>query len=890
MNLTGIRYRLLLLGILPSFSLVISVPFYFIQYHYLDLEHAHKAKGQITIEQLAISSISGVLSGNSAVLANISNALLEEPDIASVQIFDISNQMLAQSARMPFSAETNLLYFEHDIVMRPDTLSSNFLGIPYIQSNYEPGEKIGTVKISLSMERTHKRQQSYLVKSLLFIAVGISCTIALAIHLSKSISSPILALTKKANDLADGKMDTRAEGSSISEIDDLCQSFNTMAIGLQQTQLYLIHQVELAVKELTSTLSNLEEKNKILKKNTQLAIHQNKTKSQFISHISHEIRTPMNGVLGFIDLLTKSQLSIQQLEQVHLIKTSATSLLTIVNEILDYSSLETGDFKINISKFKFRENIENCATTVFPVSKQVQIILDIENNIPTFVPTDPIRLQQIITNLIGNACRFTSEGHIIIRCRLLNNNSLYISISDTGTGVPEDQVKDLFQPNIQSSDYTVNNEFGTGLGLTICRNIVTRLGGTLGVSTKYGIGSTFWLTLPVTFNETAPAAKQQASILVIDPFKLRRNAFVKQFKYIGYEVKSYSSVTKFGNHPNPGYDLIFYAEDNDSNENIETGKTKKILNQLRSVANQAPVIFVNSNKKYFPASNCLPFPCRSSYLNDLIITLTKTTESLAKPVNTKTAIRSSAFSIFIADDNEINRLLLKSQLEVYCKNITLAKDGKTALVYLQQNKYDLIMLDLQMPHLSGLDLIKLVKQENCINKDSPIIAITAHAQSHQRKTLIDAGFDECLIKPVLLEQLFEILDLWLPENHKDYSTHVDGEMNYAMIMLEKTSGNIELAISLFNKLFSELKEQPQHIEKALEEKNYALAEEITHKLHGSVSFCGFHDLQEAAKALEIDLMKKNLSQLNTSFVHLKNKTVEFIVLKEKILNFLHEQI
>lgn len=883
MNLTGIQFRLLLLGILPSLLLVTSLASYFIQYHYLDLENALKEKGQITINQLAISSIYGVFSGNTEILNDISNALLEQPDIVSVHILDNLNTTLARSERLTLPSEKDLIFFKHAVFIQPISKNNNSINTPYIKSNKIAEKKIGTVEIALSLENTYKKQQAYLVNSLLLIGFGISCTILLAIRLSKSISSPIISLTKNANELADGHMNARAATSSIAEIDDLCQSFNTMAIGLHQTHIYLIHQIELAVDELTTTLANLEEKNKSLEKSTQLAIRQNKTKSQFIAHISHEIRTPMNGVLGFIDLLTKSQLTIQQLEQTQLIKTSTTSLLTIVNEILDYSSLETGGFKINISTFNFRENLENCATTLFPASNQVQIIIDIDNNVPQFISTDPIRLQQITTNLLGNACRFTHKGHIIIRCRLINKHSLFISISDTGTGIHKDKIKDLFQPFLQSSEYAVDNELGTGLGLSICKNIITRLGGRLGVCTKYHTGSTFWFFLPISFSETEELEVQAETILLIDHSNLRRKALVKQFASLGYHIQSYSSVTKLSLQPETTYDLIFYAYKN------ETFEAMKILNKMRSVTNQAPIIFLKPKKNYFQASNFLPLPCRSSYLKNLIGTIMKKNQPISEPIEVKTSIRSNSFSIFIADDNEINRILLKSQLEAYCKNITLAKDGKAALSYLQNNKYDLILLDLQMPHYSGLELIKLTKQKNSINKDSPIIAITAHAQSHQRKMLINAGFDECLIKPVLLEHLFEILDLWLPGNHDEF-TYPTGQPNLAMIMLDKTSGDKDLAISLFNKLFSELKEQSDAIEHALDNKNHTLAEEITHKLHGSVSFCGFIEMQKAAETLEKNLMKKKLWLLNSNFLHLKSKIIEFNNLQKQILTFLHEDI
>lgn len=237
-------------------------------------------------------------------------------------------------------------------------------------------------------------------------------------------------------------------------------------------------------------------------------------------------------------------------------------------------------------------------------------------------------------------------------------------------------------------------------------------------------------------------------------------------------------------------------------------------------------------------------------------------------------------NIFIADDNEINRLLLQSQLEGLCNDITLAGDGKTALNYLQKNKYGLILLDIQMPYYTGLELIKIIKQPDSINKNTPTIAITAQAQSHQRKDLIDANFDECLIKPILLKQLEEIINLWLPTGQP--STLNINNNDYIGLLLQKTSGNTKLTRTIFNKLFIELPSQLFLIERALKMDNLILAREVTHKLHGSVSFCGFVDIQIHAHNLETNLLEKNTALMLDSFDQLKGKVNDLILQKNAI--------
>ena len=308
-----------------------------------------------------------------------------------------------------------------------------------------------------------------------------------------------------------------------------------------------------------------------------------------------------------------------------------------------------------------------------------------------------------------------------------------------------------------------------------------------------------------------------------------------------------------------------------------------ILTKQFNLISKAKIIFLSTQNNTDSSINSLPLPCRSSFLKATIDNACQSRLELVTPL--QSSKDTSQFSIFIADDNEINRLLLKSQLENYCKNITLSIDGQEALTYLQQNKYDLILLDLQMPFFSGQEIIEIIKQPGEINKNTPAIAITAHAQSNQRKTLIDVGFDECLIKPVLLEQLLEVLDLWLPRHSQHFTTDTEA-IDYVTALLEKTSGNHLLATTLFNKLFTELPEQVQDITQAIKNKNIALAAQITHKLHGSVSFCGFSNLQQVAQSLEHSLLNQDLALADIHTTQLEEKIKDFLNLELSILSLL----
>jgi len=249
------------------------------------------------------------------------------------------------------------------------------------------------------------------------------------------------------------------------------------------------------------------------------------------------------------------------------------------------------------------------------------------------------------------------------------------------------------------------------------------------------------------------------------------------------------------------------------------------------------------------------------------------------------------FPIFIADDNEINCLLLKAQLENCSDDITVVRDGSQVLYLLQQKKYHLILLGLQMPYSYGLELLNQIKQTDGINNNTPIIAITTYTQEHQRKKMIEAGFNDCLVRPVLVNQLDKILAKWCllePDNSSTCIQSLEHDIVFIEQMLKKTARNKDLALVLFDKLFKELPEQIDMLGYALTQKESALAKEITHKLHGSVSFCGFIDIQQTAKQLETDLLNDASDSSLLSFQNLKQKIESFLSSKDSILKILQK--
>jgi CheY-like chemotaxis protein len=263
---------------------------------------------------------------------------------------------------------------------------------------------------------------------------------------------------------------------------------------------------------------------------------------------------------------------------------------------------------------------------------------------------------------------------------------------------------------------------------------------------------------------------------------------------------------------------------------------------------------------------------------------------MTSPVDqTKLSLSPRKFSILIADDNSINRLLLVNQLQDHCDQITATEDGIEALNYLKSKRFNLVFLDLQMPGYNGFELIETLRHTENPNRDTPIIAVTAHALPNQRKDIIALGFDECLIKPILSEQLEEIVTLWRPTEPREALSDSPKQAGYAQQLLAKTAYDRDLALSILNKLYEELPQQLDSIQKALRHRQWQQALSITHKLHGSVSFCGLTDIRQQALTLEQNLISKDFLETDRHFDKLRALIQQFITKKTELIEELSDK-
>ena len=370
----------------------------------------------------------------------------------------------------------------------------------------------------------------------------------------------------------------------------------------------------------------------------------NRAKSLFLANMSHEIRTPMNGVIGFTKLLSKTHLDEYQTEYVETINTSVNDLLTIVNDILDFSRIESGKMELQTKVVNARECLTSVVRLFDAAAKIKSLNLEcvISNDLPEHVIVDPLRLRQIVANLIGNAVKFTDQGSITLKAGKISQNGsseLMIEVIDTGRGIADSQKERLFDAFTQADQSIYKPDSGTGLGLAISKQLVELMQGAIGVKDNEKNGATFWIRFPILETNQMPEPKQEKAL-------------------------------------------------------------------------------VQSDSRY-------------------------------------TGLR-----VLVADDNAINRKLITTLLMQSGVLPTEAIDGKSALDIALNNDFDLILMDIRMPELNGIEVTEKLRASKT-GQYTPIIALTAHALPHEQKTFLDAGMDACITKPILDHQLFKLIEQWV---------------------------------------------------------------------------------------------------------------------------------
>ena len=505
-------------------------------------------------------------------------------------------------------------------------------------------------------------------------------------------------------------------------------------------------------------------------------------KSTFLAVMSHELRTPMNGMLGMLNLLRYTTLTPGQREYMETAYNSAQSLLTLIDDLLDVSKIEAGKLELERIDFDVRQTIED-AVALFAeraYSKGLELVCDIPAKVPTHLCGDPTRLRQILTNLLGNAIKFTEQGEVVVRVVDVHETAtrvqLHFEVYDTGIGIASEVQGRLFQAFTQAERSISRRYGGTGLGLAISKQLVELMGGSIGVESEAGQGATFWFT--ACFTPVASGIRPQRSdlrdvpVLVVDTHATSRAVLEQCLRTWGLRPQHATDAQQalamlreagVQGQPYPLALLDMQLPDMDGIVLARTIKADPLLAPIRLVLMS---LFGQCDDSVWEAGIALHLhkPVRQSALYDILLAaMGKTCNPMSAPPG-ETLPAALQGHILLVEDEPINRRVIQAMLNRLGVLIDCATNGQQALAAIVQHHYDLVLMDCQLPGMDGLETTRCLRQQEQQQHVArlPIIAMTANAQRGDRERCLAAGMDDYVTKPVERTVLIQVLSRWLP--------------------------------------------------------------------------------------------------------------------------------
>jgi two-component system sensor histidine kinase/response regulator len=626
----------------------------------------------------------------------------------------------------------------------------------------------------------------------------------------------------------------------------------------------------------------------------------NRAKSDFLANMSHEIRTPMNAVIGLSHLALKTPLNTKQRDYISKVHNAGTSLLVIINDILDFSKIEAGKLDIETTDFHLDEVIGSVTTVTAQKAyeKGLEFLADAASNIPEQLRGDPLRLGQILTNLVNNAIKFTERGEIRLKIELLEQTGekvqLRFSVRDTGLGMTREQAAKLFQPFSQADSSTTRKYGGTGLGLTICRRLVELMGGQIWLETEAGVGSTFWFTLWLGAGQAAGTGKrvpgqfQKLRVLVVDDNAAAREILVELLESLAERVHAVSSgpealaAIKEYDADAP-YDVVFMDWRMPGMDGLQA--TQLIKNE-RSLQKQPAVIIVTAfareevreQAEQLHVDGFLEKPVTKSMLVDSLVNVfaASTHEGVAA-ATTQESSRLEGMRILLTEDNEINQQIAVELLEGAGAKVDVVNNGRESVDKLFQGPippaYDAVLMDLQMPEMDGFQATTKIRSDDRFTR-LPIIAMTAHATMEERKRCLDLGMNDHVSKPIDPVLLFETLGRYYKQRPASPSLlsssgegrpaeHVSGPDDLPSVEgldtkdgLGRVVGNRNLYLKLLRQFVQQQGAVPAQIAEALARNDLPVAERLAHTVRGVGGTLGARAVQNAAAKLEKTIAAK----------------------------------
>ena len=860
-------------------------------------------EGKKITETFASQSILGLLVSNVENVEDSVTAILNFPGVEGVGVYDLDKKPLLERGKDTLA--TDQLVWGNEVGLVRETEEAWYFIAPvfYLQESEEDAfheeaqpELLGHVRVVQSKESLISLI-SKIRKVNILISLGLAAALmVLLLMITQRVTKPLQELMGLMRRAQSGETDVRAELSGPRDIREMEGAFNTMIESLQEREI----QLESARDE---------------------AIQSARIKGDFAANVSHELRTPLNGILGMLELLSGMGLTNKQRDYVNIARNSSDALLALIDDILDFSRIDSGKLVVDSEEFNLRELLDDVVSIMASQaqSKNLDLAHLICTSVPNSVVGDPRRIRQLLLNLCGNAIKFTNSGevgiHVNLKAAQGSNICLRFEVKDTGIGIAEGAKEKIFDAFSQADGSTTRKFGGTGLGLAICKQLVNVLSGELGVNSRAGEGSVFWFELPMQLTNTNSemTRDEQGSmdlrVLVVDDSEMVQfniqQTLEKWGAYVECADSSDSALLKLrhATHTNRPFDVALVDELMPGCNGIDLmrsiGQNSEVnLVKMLLMTNQAHAD--SFLERFVEIDGFVQKPVLQSSLYDSISTVMKGSMNIVNPLYTDdTESKETPINahVLVAEDNTANQQVAIGMLERLGCSVIVASNGIEATNLLERNRFDLIFMDCNMPEMDGYQATLKIRTTAGNSAGIPIIAMTANVQEGDRQKCLQAGMDDYLSKPLKLDRIRSKLEKWLPavEKYEDEQT-VDG-IPVVNVAQHGVSGPIdeerieELRDSVagaFNKMVEayveDLPKLVTSLEDAVNSKDAEQVQHYAHSIKGSSKNFGAVELANVSKEIE-DMGKANeLQDVNTQLIALFEEVDRVIEYLSNLIN------